>query len=239
MSDPGISGALSYDAPGLIEQRKGRTHALEGRIKDLDSKVSEYKAYSLERGSGLEEEVKKLEERLGTCKVERDVLEERKQRELELFKNSKTGDLLSEKETRKESHKQLAKLIEEKSQILRAELLTEKESREESGDYGIHQVRQELMRLTDRVDQEIAKIEQQEVNVTRKLHDESVRLEALIQNEKSKREKMQNTMLQILEDLSAKHQHAIRSEKKERESTEHLLVKLLENALGSIETGFR
>ena len=167
------------------------------------------------------------------------VQEERNQKELELFKSSKLAELSSEAVARKESHKQLTNLTEEKALLLRSELLLERETREETGNYGIHQVRQELARLTDRVDQERSKIEQQEANITRKLNDESTRLQALIQSERNKREKMQNSMLQILEDLSAKHQHAIKSEKKERESTEQLLVRLLENALGNIETGLR
>lgn len=170
--------------------------------------------------------------------LSKQVLEERKHKELNLFESNSIADLHSEKETRKESHRQLMQFIEEKSQILRSGLLTERKAREESGDYGIHQVRQEILRLTDRVDQELAKVEQQEANMSRKLNDETMRLQALIQSEKGKREKMQNNMLQILEDLADKHQNAIKSEKKERESTENLLVKLLENALGSIERGF-
>ena len=223
----------------LLDERRGKKREeLENRIRKVEESVSKYGEFIAERGSGLRDEVAKLDKDLGTCRVKREVLEERKQKELKLVENNTTADLNSEREARKESHRQLVRFIEEKSQILRTGLVTERTSREESGDYGIHQVRQEILRLTDRVDQELVKVEQQEANLARKLSDESDRLMALIQNEREKRERMQNSMLQILEDLSVKHEVAIKNEKKEREATEELLLKVLETSLTTIERGF-
>ncbi|QDZ23448.1 hypothetical protein HOP50_10g59870 [Chloropicon primus] len=235
----GVEASASGSHNNLVEERKGkREEVLKTKIKQLEEKVTRYGEVSIERGNALRDEVKKLEEDLGTCKVKREVLAERKEKELQLVDDNSVADLNSERETRKESHRQLVRFIEEKAQILRASLVTERIAREESGDHGIHQVRQEILRLTDRVDQELVKVEQQEANVSRKLNDESERLQALIQNEREKRERMQNSMLQILEDLSVKHHLAIKNEKKEREATEELLLKVLESSLNTIERGF-
>lgn len=223
---------------GPHEDRKGKREALEKRVRQVEEKVSEFADFISERGTALCEDVKKLEEGLGTCKVKREVLDDRKQKELQLVETNILADLSSERETRKDTHRQLVRFIEEKAQLLRAGLVTERTAREESGNYGIHQVQQEILRLTDRVDQELVKVEQQETNISRKLEDESIRLESLIHNEREKRERMQNQMVQILEDLSVKHHMAIKTEKRERETTEELLVKLLESSLKTIERGF-
>ena len=219
--EAGGAGTLS-----LLEERRGRREELESRVRGVEEKVSQYVEVAAERGSSLRDDVKQLEEGLGTCRVKREVLAERKRKELDLVEGNIAGALGEERETRKESHRQLVRFVEEKAQVLKAGLVTARTAREETGDHGIHQVRQEISRLADRVDQELVKVAQQEANVSRKLVDESVRLESLIQNEREKRERMQNSMLQILEDLSVRHQLAIKTEKREREATEELLLKV-------------
>ena len=219
--EAGGAGTLS-----LLEERRGRREELESRVRGVEEKVSQYVEVAAERGSSLRDDVKQLEEGLGTYRVKREVLAERKRKELDLVEGNIAGALGEERETRKESHRQLVRFVEEKAQVLKAGLVTARTAREETGDHGIHQVRQEISRLADRVDQELVKVAQQEANVSRKLVDESVRLESLIQNEREKRERMQNSMLQILEDLSVRHQLAIKTEKREREATEELLLKV-------------
>ena len=220
---------------GFLAVRDKKQDALGSRIRALDDRVAEFGQKSDGRTASLRDDLNKVEEDLKTCRLQRDILAEKKQRELSVTESSCSNDLEGEKQHRKENHMELIKVVEDKSQAIHADLLTEKKSREEAGNRSIQQLRQEIAGLVLRTDQEMTKLQQAEANLNRKLNDETQRIEGLIQNEREKRESMQNTMLRLLENMNSKHRLAIRAEKKEREGTEELLVSLLENALASIE----
>ena len=125
--EAGGAGTLS-----LLEERRGRREELESRVRGVEEKVSQYVEVAAERGSSLRDDVKQLEEGLGTCRVKREVLAERKRKELDLVEGNIAGALGEERETRKESHRQLVRFVEEKAQVLKAGLVTARTAREET-----------------------------------------------------------------------------------------------------------
>ncbi|GKT34383.1 Endoplasmic reticulum transmembrane helix translocase [Aduncisulcus paluster] len=211
-----LSTKLSSLQSGLEEEKMQRRDAIETKLKVLDEKLSRSQLSEAAKLKLLKDQIGKLQEALATERVSREILDERKKKELGLVESSITLDLNVERQQRKDGEAKLMKSIEERVFAVRLELVKEKKAREEAEERQTREVSEEVGRIADALEQERRTRKEKYSALVRKLQDEISKLQ---------------------EDVSANIQVEIDKEKEDREGTEETILKLLEETVVGVEHG--
>ncbi len=234
-----IADKLSGLQAGLDEEKQARRDAIEMKLKVLEEKLTKTTVAEETKLNGIKEQLGKLEDQISTNRAARDVLDERKTKELRLVESSITLDLGVEKQARKDSEAKILKAIDERCYTLRLELAKEKKAREEAEEKQNREMAEEILRLSESLDGERRDREDKYSRMIKKLNTEIDELTKTLGDERKEREDSEQTMFKMLEDVSTRIMADIGKERQDRESTEETLLKLLEQTCSSVEASLR
>ena len=126
-------------------------------------------------------------EELSAERLSREVMDERKTKEIKAVESSISLDLTSEKRARKDLESKMIKLFDETAFSLRLDLAREKKLREEAEERHEKEVADEIIRIADTVDQERKQRLDGEETLLKRLNDEVYRLTDIIAQEQTTR----------------------------------------------------
>ena len=183
----------------------------------------------------LRNQILKLREGLGTERIARELLADRKKKEVALVESSVMLDLDREKKARHESEATLMKLIDDKCFSMRLALAKEKKQREGAEEKHATEVSNAISKTnTDALDEMQRKTEDGNMLVQRlaeTMHD----LREQLKEEQRVREETERTMLRMLDDMVGNIQEELKAEMRDREATEEMLLRLLEETCSRVE----
>jgi len=131
----------------------------------------------------LHEQITKLQEELAAERLSREVMDERKTKEIKSVESSISLDLTVEKRARKDLESKIMKQVDETCFALRLDLAREKKLREEAEERHEKEVADEIIRIADAIDQERKNRLDGEEAILRKLNDEVAALTEQITQE--------------------------------------------------------
>merc|ERR1712205_292722 len=134
-----LSGKLQSLQDELEHEKQARSDAVELKLKVLDDKL-------------LRAQIS--EEELAAERLSREVMDERKTKEIKAVESSTSLDLTAEKRARKDLDAKIMKQVDETAFALRLDLAREKKLREEAEERHEKEVADEIIRIADSVDQE-------------------------------------------------------------------------------------
>lgn len=186
----------------------------------------------------MKDQITRLHEELATERVSREILDERKTKELKLVESSVTLDLNVEKQGRKGSQGTVQKGIEDRCFQLRVEVTKLKKLRQTAEEKQGKVSGDEIRGMADRIETEQKACSDRMLKLQGRITAEASGIQELMTREKKVREDTENAMLKMLEDTCAKLQGEIKTERKDRETTQETLLKLLEETCARVESGF-
>ena len=134
----------------------------------------------------------------------RDLLDERKTKELKLSENNVLIDLNVEKQNRRETEAKISKIIDERLYTIRLDLAKEKKVREESQDQSYGSFGEQIARLRDEIQTERFLKDEANQGLIAGLSEEVGRFHELVFQERSLREQANQQVREAIEDLRAK-----------------------------------
>ena len=158
----------------------------------------------------LKDQITRLHEELATERVSREILDERKAKELKLVESSVTLDLNVEKQARKGSESTVQKQIEDRCFQLRVDVNKVKKLREASEESQSKVSTDEIRGLANRIEAEQATCADHMLKLQGRVSAEAAGVKDLIARERQVREDTENAMLKMLEDTCAKLQNEIK-----------------------------
>merc|ERR1712000_646978 len=149
-----LSEKLNNLQSGLDDDKKARRDAFDYKILAVEEKLQRNALSEETKFKLLKDQITKLQEGLATERIAREILDERKSKELKLVENNVALDMNVEKQNRKDNENKLVKQIDEKLFALRIDLAKEKKIREEVMDRHAKELAEQIARLSDAVDAE-------------------------------------------------------------------------------------
>eukprot|EP00756_Hemistasia_phaeocysticola_P024341 Hpha_TRINITY_DN15945_c1_g4::TRINITY_DN15945_c1_g4_i1::g.75419::m.75419 len=246
-SSPG-SGRGYDPAPRYVQHDGGgspqgqdvvKFRVLEQRLADLEARLAD--AEQREDGSwrNVHGQVDKLREALDTQQRTRDVLDDRKNKELQLLESTMQTELSAEKQERREVEQLMLRQIDERIAQLRDDVLVDARRRE--GDIALRneEISRSIEALAVKIDRTQQLGDERCSKVADMLREEVGRLSNILGIEKKMRETTEATMFKMLEEMCVKLQKEIALERKEREKAEEGLLRLLEDTCANVESSMR
>eukprot|EP00708_Paratrimastix_pyriformis_P004795 GAFH01003726.1.p1 GENE.GAFH01003726.1~~GAFH01003726.1.p1 ORF type:complete len:268 (-),score=98.60 GAFH01003726.1:92-871(-) len=228
---------LSGLQKGLEEGKQSFYEQVEGRLRALDERITRAQSGEDIRWRCMKDQVVKLQEALAAEKLARELLDEKKTKELKLLESSISLDLSVEKQARKDSEARITRQIDERCFQLRLELAREKKTREESEEKHTKEMVEEIQRLTEALESERHQREEKGEIIVRRMTDEMQALRAFLDEEKKARGEAIGALYQKIDEMGAQMSAATQTERRDREATEETLLKLLEETCNRVESG--
>jgi len=97
----------------------------EVKVRQLDDKITKNHQLSEEKFKIIKDQIGKLQEGMATEIIAREILEERKNKEIKLVENNIALELNVERQTRREMETRIAKKLDEKVYALRLDVAKE------------------------------------------------------------------------------------------------------------------
>lgn len=170
-------------------------------------------------------------------KESREIIDDRKSKEVKLLENNLIIDINIEKQAGKEAAVKVNRITEEKLFEVKIELGKEKNIREETEEKRIEEFTNEISFLQEAVENESASRENGYDRVLKKIKEEMNRMYEMVENQTRTREDSHRTYTALVDELDQRVRQELLRERKERESTEETLIKLLEDTCSRVEGG--
>jgi len=219
-----------------VEKEKNlKPESFEAGVRHLDDKITRDYQYSEEKYKLVVEQISKVQESIATEVLAREILDERKEKELKLAENNVYLALNIEKQETKEATHIALKQVEEQVQAARMDLITEERERMEEIERQ-HKIIAEQVELFERDLREETNMRTEDNEfIIKRIGDKIQKFQESMEIDKKVREETENVLFKLLEDMDYKFQNEITREKKVRERSEEEMLKLLEETCARIE----
>lgn len=224
---------------GLEDEKQGRAEVFQSKLKNLEGRVQNSSVSTEAKFKLLKDQISKLGETMSSERLARELLDEKKTKELKLVENNLLIDLNILKQSRKEHEGKVVKSLDEKLYGLRLELAKEKKFREEVAETQSQCIEDNLSKLTNFVENEAVTREESCARLNQHVQEEILKIEDSVHIERKEREEVNGSMLKMLEDMQDRLLQEITFERQERQSTEETLLKLLEETCLRVENALR
>ena len=227
---------------GMAHEKDSRKDMNMFKINNIEEKVMKIKAneeskFTVREKQSLKGSLIKLQEQILKERESREILDDRKGKEVKLLENNLVIDINIEKASGKEASAKLNKITDEKIFEIKIELGKEKNIREETEEKRIEEFTNEISLLQEAVENESNNRENGYDKLLKKIKEEMNRMYDMIENQSKSREETHNAYTSLVDNLDQKVRQELLREKKERESTEETLIKLLEDTCSRVESG--
>lgn len=234
-----LADRLFHLQAGLEEEKMSRLESFQAKLRTLDSKIDSSSLNFENKFKALRDQLAKLSNTLASEQASRELLNDRKIKELKLVENSLQIDLNLLKHSRKEQEIKVTKLLDDKLHLVKYDLAKERKIREEVSEQQSTRLSDSINRLNAVVEEETTSRQEGMESLNGHIQEELQKFEDEIFNEKSEREEANAALAKMLEDMQERLLQEIVSERNEREGTEETLLKLLEETCQRVETSLR
>eukprot|EP00411_Alexandrium_monilatum_P051800 CAMPEP_0175429572 /NCGR_PEP_ID=MMETSP0095-20121207/51424_1 /TAXON_ID=311494 /ORGANISM="Alexandrium monilatum, Strain CCMP3105" /LENGTH=385 /DNA_ID=CAMNT_0016729019 /DNA_START=53 /DNA_END=1208 /DNA_ORIENTATION=- len=231
-----LSDKLLVLHEGLDQDRNTRFEYLQGKVKQLDERVSVSQDATTRKFSVLKDQLGAFQAELGREGLSRERMAREAREELARVDAALQAGLASEQEARRESEARILHGFEAKTTALKDELGKSGRLRLESESSLRRYLEVDIPRLYESLKEEVENREAMEQSMLRRAMEEVTQVQGAILEEKRAREEAEEAMLRMMEDVVAKVQAEIASERRERERTEEMLTHLLHETCQKLHT---
>ena len=224
---------------GLEEEKQSRIVNFQSKFKSVESKLENAALASENRFKLLKEQVGKLADQLGGERNSRELLDERKGKELKLIENNLQIDLSVLKQARKDYEVKATSILDDRVYKLRLELAKEKKSREELEEAQSLQLEEHLNKLADIIKGESEEREKGVERLEQRVVEELLKPTEELQKEGKIREETHRTLQSMIDDMQSRLLQELATERQEREASEETLLRLLEETCNRVEGSLR
>mmetsp|Transcript_62254 Transcript_62254/g.197015 ORF Transcript_62254/g.197015 Transcript_62254/m.197015 type:complete len:275 (-) Transcript_62254:379-1203(-) len=221
---------------GLEAEKQSRREVLSMRIKALEEKLSRANIGGEPKYKVLRDQIAKLQDGLATERIARELVDERKGKELTLVESSAALEVNLERQARKDAETRLARILEERSGALEADLARAKKARGEGRAAHERSVAEEVERLAGALEAEAVAAEESAVTISSSFQEEVAALDGMLGADARARAETEAQMQQMLESVFGKMQSDIAQERREREEMEDTLLGILEQSCRNVES---
>jgi len=229
-----LANKLTGLQENLQADRNERHDRVSGILTQLDDRLAANRNSETEKCNILKEQICKLRDGLITERDARDLLDQRKNKELQLVESSVMLSLNAEKEFRKTQEKAMTDLMDEKCFQLRLALAKEKKRREEVEDLHAHEVAEGMEGVTNDLEFNMFEIDTSG-GLIGSLAEKMKGLQNQLRNERQARMDTEQHMFKMLDEMTTKMQMEVEAERTDRERTEEILLRLLEETCSRVE----
>uniref|UniRef100_A0A7S0FD02 Uncharacterized protein n=1 Tax=Pyrodinium bahamense TaxID=73915 RepID=A0A7S0FD02_9DINO len=222
-----LSDKLCVLHEGLDQDRNTRFEYLQGKMRQLDERVTASQDATAKKFSVLKEQLVAFQHDLDGERVNREHLAQEKHEEIAGVEASLQANLTAEQEARRETEARILHVFESKTNSLKEELNKSGRLRMDNEANLRRYLEVDIPKLYESLKEEVAGREAMEQRMLRRALDEVAQLQGAILAEKRAREDTEEALLQMMEDVVAKVQSEIANERRERERTEEMLLNLL------------
>jgi len=204
----------------------------------MDQKVSKVQQAEQSKLQMISEQTQRLVEGLQSMAVSREILDERKTKEIRMIENSIALDLNVLRQARKDGEAKSDKAMQSHIEDMRSELQKVRLMRESAFEDYSQEVGDEVQRLKDELEREgITRADRAE-QIATSLDSELERVREAVASEQKIRFETEGAMLRMLEDMCVRMRGEIATERKEREQMQGTLLGLLEETCQRFEHSF-
>jgi len=211
----------------------------EGVIRQLDDQITRDHFAADDRLKHLKDQIVKVQEGIMTEITNRELLDERKTKEIKLVENNIMLEVDSDKQSHREIQDRILQKTDEKVYGLRLDAAKEQKKIDEAVERQTQQIIDQLAGLRQDLEVERRSREENTEVLVSRLEEEINRFEEALDTERKVREETENVLFRMLEDINTKLQSEINKEKKNREVAEEQILTLLEDTCSRIETQLR
>lgn len=229
-----LSERLAGLQTGLEHERNSRFDQLSQKMHDVDLRLASSQDSAASKISQLKEQLSKFHRDFDDERVNREALQETKQKELSGIDVRLQQALEVEQQARRDSEAKVVRAFDEKTAALREEIAREGRSRMEAESALRRYVDVDIPKLYENLREESQSRETMEDRIVHRASDEIMRLQEAIIAEKKAREDTEEALLRMMEDTVGKMRAEIAQERQDRETTEETLLKLLEETCNKL-----
>jgi len=230
-----LSDKLCVLHEGLDTDRNMRYQHLQGKMKQLDDRLTASQDSASHKFSVLKDQLLLFQNELDAERIRREDLAHAKHDEIARVDAALQAKLLSEQEARRETESRILSTFEEKTNAIKEEVAKNGKYRMDNEANLRRYLEVDIPKLYESLKEEVQNRELMEQRMLKKAMDEVTQLQGAILNEKKAREDTEEAMLRMMEDVVAKMQSEIANERRERERTEEMLITLLNDTCHKLQ----
>lgn len=204
----------------------------------MDQKVSKVQQAEQSKLQMISEQTQRLVEGLQSMAVSREILDERKTKELRMIENSLALDLNVVRQARKDAEAKCDKVMENHVGEMQNDLHQVRTMRERSFEEYDKEVADEVQRLKNELEGEKTRRDSRSQEIESHLESELGKVREAVSQEQKIRFDAEGAMLRMLEDMCVRMRGEIANERKERETMQGTLLGLLEETCQRIEHSY-
>lgn len=230
-----IQGKLLGFQTGVELKKTTRTEKLAAKFRAVEEQISKVQIDKETKTKRVDPTLNKLDDAIGATCVAREILVERKTKELQLVESSVSLDFNLEKQELLDYDAALVPKIDRSFLALRQETAKHRRIREEIEQRHAREIAEEVARLQDKVDSERKTREENLAKIKANLAAEVKKADDAIAAATSKRESTAGELLTLLEDMHRNLTHDVEAETAMRGGIEDNLLTLIEEAATNID----
>jgi len=169
---------------GLDTDKAIRHESFESKIKQLDERHTKNHLITEEKLKLLKDQINKLQEGMATEIVAREILDDRKNKEIKLVETNIALELNEEKQIRKEMEQRILKKGDEKVYSLRVDVSKDQKSREDSIQRQMKEISDQTGHLQREIEEEKKTREEINEKLVKTIGDEILKLQEMLNVEK-------------------------------------------------------
>jgi len=230
-----VQSRLGIIGTGFAMQKQARVEALQEKFKELDANVARVALGQETNHKGYKDAFNTMLEMLATENVNREIMDERRAKELSLLESTISQDIRNETEAVQEFNIKLSSETENRFLVLRQQLTKNTRLREEIEQRHAREVAEEVARIQDKIDKERHTSEENRKKIATNIDEETAKVAALVTQESKTREETTPKIVQMMQDLQAKVKKDLEVAASERVDCEENLLKLMEETALNVE----
>uniref|UniRef100_A0A0G4FPS7 Uncharacterized protein n=1 Tax=Chromera velia CCMP2878 TaxID=1169474 RepID=A0A0G4FPS7_9ALVE len=230
----GLQGTIN----DVSARRTAQQSSLECQVKGLEERLSRMQVAEETKFKLAQEQIGKLIEGVETERLGREILEERRAKEVKLLESSFQLDLNGIRSARRDGEAELDRAMNEFAHGVREEVGREAAARGEALEDHLSTVGGEVRRLFEAVENEKESRIEKGGKLEEAIEDELSKVRESLDEERRIREHQEGTTMKNLQELCLTITAELNAEREERQRVEDQLLHLLEETCNRVEAMF-
>jgi len=208
---------------------------VEVKIRHIDAKITEHHHMTEDRLKDFNNKIAVLEENLAAEIISRELLEERKEKELCLVEHNLALELKNNKQEEKETERRILTRVEEKIQTVRIGFCEEQQKLEELRTEQTEIIAEQINGLHENVKAAKTVREQAQSSIIKAVTEKLDDIRQSVEAERKVRYETESFLYSKIEEISNSLNNQMNAEREKREGTEAQMLMLLEESCNRFE----
>jgi len=218
-----------------VNSAVNKQEQVETRIRQIDAKITDNHNLTEDKLKKYNDDLRSLEEGMAAEIIARELLEERKIKEMTLVESNLALDLKDERKQAVEGERKILTKVEEKIHAVRENFIHEQRRLNELRDHQTHTIGEQIVKLQEKVQQEQNLREQIQNTIVNSIGSKISEINETITTERKVRQETESFLFTKIEDISTNLHAQVIAERDRRERTESQMIALLEEACNQFE----